>query len=65
MCDLALADVLAQVVEEQAVCVYHERPIIVTCGLPRPIGVWRRSPEERSLLLRRALRESGGMSMPS
>src|SRR5687768_13289094 len=51
---VALADVVAQVEEHQVVRVNHELPVALAHGLLRTVGVGRRPPEERPLLLWRA-----------
>jgi hypothetical protein len=51
---VTLADVVAEVEQQQVVCVNHELPIALTDGLLRTVGIGRRPPEERPLLLWRA-----------
>src|SRR5688500_8139419 len=47
---VALADVVAQVVQQQVVRVHHELPVALAHGLLRAVGVGRRPPEQRPLL---------------
>src|SRR5688500_10165641 len=52
-----LADVIAQVVEQQVVCIDDQLPVALTHRLLRAVRTGGRPPEERPLLFRRAALE--------
>src|SRR5688572_30284395 len=56
---VALADIIAQVVEQQVVCVDDQLPVALTHRLLRAVRTRSRPPEERSLLFRHAPLEDG------